>query len=147
MITTIAQSVLALGVEPIRVVAPVAENAAAVSTATGFPWVMAVGIVVGIAALVALGVLAIGGISAYRRIRALHPEEQAFRAVCRTLRIPPTIWPEIRSLAKRIDAEPVALLISKTAFDRAIATGTRASESSPGLASVRTRLFGDDHAS
>jgi hypothetical protein len=104
---------------------------------------MAVGIVIGIAVLVALGVVAVGGAAAIRRIRALHPEEQAFRAVCKAMRIPPTVRPEIRTLAKRIEADPVALLISKTAFDRAM--GPRPSELGPALVSVRARLFGDDH--
>ena len=136
--------VVVLSVEPIHVAAPAVEQAAASGASTGFPWMLAITIVVGIATLVALGVVAIGAAAAFRRIRALHPEEQAFRALCKAMRIPPAVWPELRALAKRIDAEPVALLVSRTAFDRA--TGPRPSDLAPTLIPVRSRLFGDDHA-
>jgi len=146
MITTHLISAITLGVDPIRIATPGAAQGTAPSS-TPFPWITVGAIIVGIAVTIALGVLVVASIGAYRRIRALHPHEQAFRGVCRTLRIPPALWPELRALARKIDAAPVALLISRTAFERAVGTGSRSAELSPALDSIRSRLFGDDPAS
>ena len=134
-------SVMVIAFEPVRILEPAVEQAQAQDTGTPM-WVWIAGAVVALALIVALGVLATAMITAYRRVRALHPAEDAFRSVCKALRIPPADWPAIRTLAAKIDAAPVAILISRSAFDRAL--GSRAPTDA--IATLRSRIFGDDGA-
>lgn len=142
MIAHLVTSSVVLALEPVRILEPAVEQAQ--SQGAGTPmWVWIAGAVVALALIVALGVFATALITAYRRMRALHPAEDAFRSVCKALRIPPAEWPTIRTLAAKIDAAPVAILISRSAFDRAL--GSRAPTDA--VATLRARVFGDDGAS
>lgn len=134
-------SPVVLALEPVRILEPAVEQVQAQGPGTPL-WIWIAGAVAVLALIVALGVFATAMITAYRRVRALHPAEDAFRSVCKALRIPPAEWPAIRTLAAKIDAAPVAILISRSAFDRAL--GSRAPTDA--IATLRSRVFGDDGA-
>jgi hypothetical protein len=132
--------ILTLGVDPVRVIEPVTDRASNGTDPAMWAWIA--GAVVAVAMVVALGVVATAALATYRRVRALAPEEDAFRSMCKAMRIPPAEWATIRVLAQRIDAAPVALLLSRSAFDRAV--GPRSPGEPGAVASVRSRAFGDD---
>ena len=130
-----------IALDPIRL-----EAAEAVEAAGAMPlWMWIGGSIVAVAVVIAVGVGVTAGIAAYRRVRSVDPAEDAFRALCKAMRVPASEWPVVRSLAARIEAEPAAVLVSRTAFERA--AGSRAASADPAVAAMRTRLFGDDAAS
>jgi hypothetical protein len=140
MSTHDARSIVILGVDPVRVIEPVGAQSGHTTDPALWAWIAAA--VIAVAMVVALGVVATAALSAYRRVRTLAPEEDAFRSVCKAMRIPPAEWATIRVLAERIDAAPVALLLSRTAFDRAV--GPRSAAEPGAVAAVRSRAFGED---
>lgn len=78
------------------------------------------------------------------------PCERAFRSLARALRVPRGSEDMIRMLATGIGAEPVALLISESAYSRAVRTacdagGLNDAEKAAALR-VSARVFGDTAA-
>lgn len=71
-------------------------------------------------------------------------EERAFAAMCRRLKLGAKHAALVRRLAAGIGAAPVALLISETAFERAVRTAGRVVESAGARRTaleVRARVF------
>jgi len=100
-------------------------------------WIMGFALLAGVPGVVA-------GVARWR-LERLRPEEAAFRSLARRLGLSPADRVLVRKLASIIEAKPVALLISETAFDRAASAPCRAEATGETdenrVRMVRARLF------
>lgn len=96
--------------DPVRLAKPATDAAQTLSASTVNWWIMIPVILVGIAAILTIQLR-------ITRARKLPPEERAFRALARRMRLPSRYRVLVRRLAREPDAPPpVAMLVSDNAL-------------------------------
>lgn len=101
----------------------------------------------GVSGLLIFGGIALGALAlawavtwwVWRSPPALEPHEYAFRAIARRLRLTNRQKTIFRRLARTIDADPIALLLCRQAFQRALRRDGRVSEHD--AQAIESRVF------
>lgn len=147
---------LLLAVEPIRIVLPGEGAATAVPPAgatTPLIWWLGVAT---FAALFSIGLALL--IHDHMTRRLMDPRDRVFERLARAMKLRHEESASLRHLAEALGAHPVALLISRGAFDRALEVGRGSADevqttttdpgySLPAIEALRRRLFPDPQTS